>query len=182
MSSEKSWWAALNDRFDRFLSGTAPSDPLYVSNRSAQQKLRRAAAIVVPVLIVVGVIVAGSIKLFRANVNPYEHLAETPAPAPQPAPALRPDPASTPAGLEVLTIRIYRDSGPPVISGVVRNNTGKAVSSAMVTYFLADSGGSMIATENATVHDVPPRGSVTFRAPLRTQNAAMVMVREVRAE
>ena len=41
MSSEKSWWAALNDRFDRFLSGTAPSDPLYVSNRSAQLETQK---------------------------------------------------------------------------------------------------------------------------------------------
>jgi len=182
MYSRKPWWAVLRDRFDRFLSGTAPSDPLYLSNRSPQQRLRRAAAILLPVLIVVGVLIAGSIKLFRTNVNPYEHLADTPAPAPRPAHAPRPDPALTSSGLEVVTIRISRDSASPAVTGVLRNNTAKAVASAEVTYFLADSSGSMIATENASVRNVPPQGSVNFRVPLRAINAAMVMVREVRAE
>ena len=179
MQPEKSWLDHLRRRFERFLSGRAPTDPLYLTNRTWKQKLRLAALVGVPVLILGALVIVTSTNgLHFGNVNPYEH---TLAEAPLPAPKHTPDPKLSPADLEVVDIRIAKDIDPPVVTGVVRNNTSRKIDSAEVTYYLADNNGSVIATQTTSVPDVGPHDSVSFKAPLKVAKAGYVLMRDVRA-
>ncbi len=171
---------ALRDRFERFLSGRAPSDPLYLSNRTWKQKLVLASLIAVPLLVLTALVAIGSTDVFRLNkADPYYHaIAQAPpnAAAPQPAP----DPRLGRAGLEVVNIRILKDVVPPVVTGMVRNNTNRDVPSAEVTYYLADERGSLIGSESTSVRKIGPHASVAFRVPLKMKKAEYALVRDVR--
>jgi hypothetical protein len=179
MQVEKSWLDNLRGRFERFVSGRAPSDPLYLTNRTWKQKLRLAGLIGVPV-VVLGtlVIVTSTNGLHFRDVNPYEHTLAEAAP---PAPKQTSDPKLPPADLEVVDLRIAKDIDPPVVTGIVRNNTSRKINSAEVTYYLADNSGSVIATQTTSVPNVGPRGSVSFKAPLKVAEAGYVLMRDVRA-
>jgi hypothetical protein len=170
---------AFRDRFERFLSGRAPSDPLYLSNRTWKQKLVLASLIGVPLLILAALVAIGSTDVFRLNkADPYYHpIAEAPpnAAAPQPAP----DPKLLAGDLEVVNIRILKDVVPPVVTGIVRNNTSRDVGSAEITYYLADEQGSLMGSESTSVQKIGPHASVAFRAPLKMEKAEYVLVRDV---
>ena len=61
------WLGPLRGLVDRVLSRPAPSDPLYLSNRTFDQKVKLGLAIAVPCLIVVGGIALGLSHFFQAN-------------------------------------------------------------------------------------------------------------------
>jgi hypothetical protein len=175
---ERSLLDRLRQRFERFLSGRAPSDPLYLTNRTWAQKLKVAALIAVPVLALGALVMVGATDMFHlTKVDPYEHPLTEAQAVSDTKPT--PDPKLAPTDLEVVDIHIARDENPPVVTGVVRNNTNQKVDSVEVSFFLADDGGSLLGTEIAQVQDVGPHGNVTFRAPLKITNAEYVLVREV---
>jgi len=166
-------------RMELLISGRAPDDPLYLTNRSWKQKVKLVALIATPVLLVMLLVTAAATDLFRVHdVDPYEHPAtETQMPA-----SIRkrlPDPIVASADLEVVNIRIAKDAKPPAVTGVVRNNTNQKVDSAEVSYYLADVEGSLLGTDTTDVSNVEPHGSVSFRMPLKIDKAAYVIVRDV---
>jgi len=174
-------------RIEIFISGRAPSDPLYLTNRTWLQKLKIVSLIAAPVLllIVLGTIVAAN-RLRFDKADPYEHPpGDVAAPAEAPPPAVRqqplPDPISASTDLEVVNIRIARDAHPPAVTGVVRNKTNRKVASAEVSYYLADTAGSLVGTDKTEVANVEPHGSVAFRMPLKIAKAEYVFVRDVHA-
>ena len=179
MQAEKSRGDKLRERFDRFLSGRAPSDPLYLTNRTWKKKVALVSLIALPVLILIALVTIGSVDLFRFHrVDPdYHSLAEAPPPAIAPKPVS--DPTLRAANLEVVDIRLIGDVDPPMVTGTIRNNTSEEVDSVEVSYYLADGQGSLIGSESTVVRHVPPRGSVIFRAPLKMAKAEYVLVREV---
>ncbi|HLY19171.1 MAG TPA: FxLYD domain-containing protein [Bryobacteraceae bacterium] len=170
----------MRARIELLINGSAPSDPLYLSNRTWQQKLKNAALVSSPVLILIALILIASTDVFRIHkADPYGHtLAEV-----QPAAAQKrlPEPKLAPAPLEVVNIRIAKDTQPPVVTGILRNNTNARVRSVEVSYFLADDGGSLIGSDITGVQNLQPHGSVTFRSALKITNAEYVIVREVRS-
>jgi hypothetical protein len=168
-------------RVELLISGRAPDDPLYLTNRTWQQKVKLASLIAAPVLLLIALVTVGATDLFRFHkVDPYER---PPAEAPVRAlPQKRlPDPVLTPAGLEVVNIRIAREAKALVVTGVVRNNTNEKVDSAEVSYYLADTEGSLVGTDTTDVSNVQPHGSVAFRMPLKVAKAEYVIVRDVHA-
>lgn len=169
----------LRARFERFISGQAPDDPFYLSNRSWQQKLRTGALIAVPVLFLVALVTIAATDLFRLHkADPFGHPAvETPAPVA--AKQRLPDPKLTPTDVEVVDIRIAKDNRPPSVTGIVRNNTNRNVNSAEVTYFLADRDGSLLGVETTGVANLKPHASVAFRETLKSEKAQYVLVRDV---
>jgi hypothetical protein len=128
----------LRARIEIFLSGRPPDDPLYLTNRTWQQKAedrladRRADAAADRLVTI------GATNPFRFHkVDPYEH-PPTEAPPPAVPQKRSPDPILAAEDLEVVNIRIARDARPPVVTGTVRNNTNQKVDSAEVSYYLAD--------------------------------------------
>jgi hypothetical protein len=169
----------LRARVEVLISGRPPDDPLYLTNRTWQDKAKTAALIAGPVLLLIALVTIGVTDLFRFHkVDPYDR---PPAEAQVPiVPKKRlPDPILAPAPLEVVNIHIARDSHPPVVTGIVRNNTNDKVDSAEVSYYLADPEGSLLGTETTEVANVEPHGSVTFRMALKIDHAQYVIVRDV---
>jgi hypothetical protein len=166
-------------RVEVLISGRAPDDPLYLTNRTWQQKVKLAALIAAPILVLVALVLIAATDLLRVHrVDPYEHPAmEQPAPV---APRKRlPDPILESTDLEVVNIHIARDARSAVVTGVVRNNTGEKVDSAEVSYYLADTEGSLVGTDTTDVANVAAHGSVSFRMPLKVAKAEYVIVRDV---
>lgn len=172
----------LRQRIEILISGRPPDDPLYLTNRSWQQKAKIASMIGAPILLLIVLVAIGATDVFRFHaVDPYEH---PPTEIPQPIiPQKRlPDPVLAPADLEVVNIRIARDAHPPAVTGLVRNNTNQKVDSAEVSYYLADTEGSLLGTDTTEVSNVAPHGSVNFRMPLKIAKAEYVIVRDVHLE
>jgi hypothetical protein len=168
----------LRARFEDFLSGRAPNDPLYLTNRPLKQKLKIAALVAVPIVILLVLVLIAATDGFRLRrVDPYEHPAAEAQTSTAPGPRL-PDPKLA-AELEVVNIRIVRDARSPLVTGVVRNNTNAKVGAAEVSYYLADKDGSMVGTDTTEVTNVAAHGSVTFRVPLKIARAQYVLVRDV---
>jgi hypothetical protein len=168
----------LRERMDIFISGRAPSDPLYLTNRTWRQKLKIASLIVATVLLL-------TILLTIVATNPFGFhrvVAEERPPADAPLAAAPQRPSSGPltasTELEVVDVRISRDARPPVVTGTVRNRTGQKIDSAEVSYYLADAAGSMVGTDTTEVVNLEPYGSVAFRAPLKVARAVYVIVRD----
>ena len=61
------WLGPLRGLLERVLQAPAPSDPLYLSNRTFDQKAKLGLAIAVPCLIVVGVTALGLSHFFHAK-------------------------------------------------------------------------------------------------------------------
>jgi hypothetical protein len=172
------WLNRLRQRFDQFLSGRAPSDPLYLTNRTSAQKLKVVALIAAPFLILGALVMVGATGMFHlTKADPYERPPTETAPAPEVK--RRPALNLTPTDLEVVNIRIAADENPPVVTGVIRNNTNQKVDSAEVSFDLADGRGSLMGSETTQVKNVAPHSTVTFRTPLKIANADYVSVREV---
>ncbi len=164
---------------ERLISGRAPTDPLYLTNRTWQQKLKIGALVAVPLLILMVTIAIGATDVFHLHkADPYDHPLTDGQPLAGSQKRL-PEPKLEPADLEVVNIRIAKDAHPPVITGTVRNNTNAKVDSAQVSFYLADTGGSLVGTDTIDVQNVQPHGSVTFHGPLKTATAQYVIVREV---
>jgi hypothetical protein len=174
----------MRRRFEQFLSGRAPDDPLYLTNRTSAQKLKVGAMIAVPALVLGVLVMGGATGMFHFNkADQYEHpLAEAQPPHVSPAPAAAPAPDSKPSpkDLEVVNLQITKGETPPVVTGEVRNNTNRNFVSAEVSFYLSDGRGSLLGTESTHVPEVTAHNAVTFRAPLKTLNAEYVMLREVR--
>ena len=167
-------------RIEIFLSGQAPSDPLYLTNRTWQQKLKAASLVAAPVLLLIALVTIGAtVRLRSGKVDPYE-TPSTEAESPPPAATQKavPDPISASTELEVVNLRISRDAHPPVVTGTVRNKTGRKIDSAEVSYYLSDTAGSLVGTDKTQVANVEPHGSVGFRMPLKITNAEYVFVRD----
>lgn len=159
----------LRARFERFISGEAPSDPLYLTNRTWQQKLKIGVLAALPVILLIALVMIGVTGVFRF------HRADSYQPPLTAAQPLK----LTPADLEVVSIRIAREANAPVVTGTIRNNTNHKVDSAGITYYLTDKGGAMLSTDTIDVPNVPAHSSVAFSAPLGKANAEYVLVRDV---
>jgi hypothetical protein len=182
----KSWLDPWRKRFDPLrarieilLSGRPHSDPLYLTNRTWRQKLKIASLIVAAALLLMALVTIGVTNPFRFHKgDAYERpVAEAPPPAVQQQ--RPPDPVLGAEGLEVVNIRIARDARPPVVTGTVRNNSDHKVASAEVSYYLANTQGSLVGTDTTGVANLAPHGSVSFRMPLKIAKAEYVIVRDV---
>src|SRR5215469_12782472 len=60
-------FALLRERIDKFVSGPASSDPLYLTNRTLWQKIRPILVISLPVLVLLGGLGLGMIDYFGWN-------------------------------------------------------------------------------------------------------------------
>jgi len=169
---------SLREQFESILTGRAPSDPLYLTNRTWRQKLKTALLIALAAGVLLAVVAIGVADPFGfRKVDAYDNSAtEALSPAPKTQPL---EPILSSEGLEVVNIRIDRAARPPVVTGIVRNNSERRVKSAEVRYYLGDAHGSVVGGDTAGVSNVAPHGSAGFRVPLKTAQAEYVLVRDV---
>ena len=161
----------------RLLAGRAPSDPLYLTNRTWIQKLRFGLVIGIPCLLLAGGVALGLSHLW----------------APKPAPVREPTPAEIVAGLlpdlektvdlkprEAEIQDLHPETGDsPKIIGTLRNNTDHSIS-VEFTVALADADGSKLDEVAERMEKVPAKTAVPFQFPIREENAVIAVVRSLR--
>jgi hypothetical protein len=172
------WLGPLRGPVERLLSGgPAPSDPLYLTNRTPAQRLKFWSLILIPCVVVLGI----GYKLSR-SLNP---------PAPPPAkeltaaeitakllPNMAKDIQLAPAtDVQVLEIRV---EGARLV-GVVKNTTTSEIAVAELVIDLTDGVGSQVGAVNGIVEKIPPSGTKDFQFPIKQRNAAFALVREVKS-
>jgi hypothetical protein len=173
------WLGPLRRLLERVLSRPAPSDPLYLSNRTFDQKALRGLAITVPCLIAVGVTALGLSHIFHANGA---------------------GPSAEPSGAELaskllpnfnknLRIEVNKDvqvveayvahEGGSKVAGTVKNNTDHLIHTAEIVFSLTDRIGSRLGDVSAQVDNLAPNATAKFQLAIEQKDAAFALVREV---
>jgi hypothetical protein len=173
------WLGPLRGPFERLLSGRAPSDPLYLTNRTAGQKMRSGLLIGIPCLILVACIaLALSNLLDPPAVKPAKELT-----ASEVAAKLLPNVAkdiklSTNPDIQVLEVSVRQEGGPRVV-GAVHNTTSHDIAAVDLVVDLTDSAGSQVGGVSATIDRVPANGNKNFQIAIKQRDASFALVREV---
>ena len=176
------WLGPLRGLLERVLLRPAPSDPLYLSNRTFDQKVKLALAIAVPCLIVVGVTALGLSHFFHAN----EHGPATEPSGAELAAKLLPNldkvvKIEVNKDVQVLDAHFEREGGMKVV-GTVKNNTDHVIHTTEIVLNLADATGSQLGAVSARVDNLAPNATGSFRLPIEQADAAFALVREVRTQ
>jgi hypothetical protein len=181
-AKRRRWLGPLHDLLDRILSRPAPSDPLYLSNRTFDQKMKLALKIWVPCLILASGVVVLLSHVFEAN---------GPGPGAEPSPAelaakLLPNVDKTITievnkEVQVLDAHVEREGGMKV-AGTVKNNTDHLIPTTEIVLNLTDKSGSHLGAVSAQVNNLAPNALVKFQTPIEQKNAAFALVREVQTQ
>lgn len=171
--------AAKPGLFARFLAAPAPSDPLYLTNRTFGQKARRTLLIVSPLIVVVaGVIVAIGIFGPKSDKAPRElTVAEIKA-------KVLPDfnreiKLDSNKDIEVTEVHFDHPAGSSLIVGNLENKTDHPIIQAVIVFELADPAHSGLGGVIVTETNLAPGATRTFRKPVEQTNAMYALVREV---
>jgi hypothetical protein len=176
------WLNPLRRLVDRVLSRPAPSDPLYVSNRTFDQKMKVGLAIAVPCLILVAGFVLLLSHIFQANDA---------GPAPEPsaselAAKLLPNVDKTidiTVNKEVQVVEAHIESeGGMKVTGTVKNNTDRPIHTTEIILNLTDKTGSHLGAVSAQVNNLAPNATMKFQTPIEQKDAAFALVREVQTQ
>jgi len=182
-STRLKWLGPLRGPLERFLAGgAAPSDPLYLTNRSLGQKARIGAAIGVPCLVLgylMYAVLAGDID-FGPKAPPHEPTASEVAAKllPHMDENIR---IETNHDVDVVEVRIEHGT-PPSLTGIMKNNTDHEIRVAEAVFDLTDVGGSQLGGVSAKVQNLKAGSSATFRFPIQQNEAAFALVREVHSQ
>jgi hypothetical protein len=176
------WLGPLRGLVNRVLFRPAPSDPLYLSNRTFNQKVKLWLAIAGPCLILAGVAVLGLSHFFRTEV---------PGPAPAPSAAvlaakLLPDLDETikvkvDQDVQVLDAHVEREGGMKVV-GTVKNNTDRLIRTTEIVLDLTDAMSSQLGAVSARVDNLAPNATVKFQIPIEQKDAAFALVHEIQTQ
>jgi hypothetical protein len=169
----------LSGPVQRFLAGgVAPTDPLYLTNRTFGQKLRTALVVAVPCLIVMGVIALGVSHYISVREKPQRQLTAAEL-AEKMLPNLsREVQVKANHDLEVIEARVETGS-PCMVWGTVKNNTGHAIDNAEVVFDLTTEAGARLGAVAAKVAHVDAQSTAPFRISIEQDTAAYALVREV---
>ena len=164
--------------FNRFRSGPAHSDPLYLTNQTFAQKLQRAVIVSIPVVVVGGLAFLGigyyaakhpkTVKvvtrqeteaLILPNFNDHIKLEAN-------------------KYLEVTEVR-FEHSGGTQMFGSLRNISDQVIDQAVVVFDLTDDDGSQLGGVTVTETNLTPGSVRNFRRPIEQPTAEHAVVREV---
>jgi hypothetical protein len=172
------WLAQLRGRLERLLSGHAPTDPLYLTNRTWKQKLRLALIVGIPC-----VALAFAVGLALSDLFPHEPVAPREATPAEIMAKLLPDLEKTVKinanpDAELAEVRVVQGDAPR-LSGMLSNKTTRAISIEFVLD-LTDANGSRLGAVTERVDNIPARSAAPFDFVLKQPGAAFALVREVR--
>ncbi len=147
-------------------AGLTPQDPLYLSNRTTGQRIRSAALIGVPCLVVLGGVALAALGYFNRSsrlpppAKPFSN-AEIAA---KMLPGLNKDiRIETNQDVQVVDVVVGRGR----ISGSVKNTTAHSIEDAEVIFDLADARGSGVGTVSCKFKQLAPGVSDILSKPRR---------------
>jgi len=176
------WLGSLRGLPERVLFRPAPSDPLYLSNRTFDQKVKVALTIAVPCLIVVGVTALGLSHFFQAKgPGPAAEISGA-----ELAKKLLPNMDTSikievNKDVQVLDAHVEREGGMKVV-GTVKNNTDRLIHTAEIVLNLTDTMGSQLGAVSARVDNLAPNATVNFQTPIEQTEAAFALVRDIQTQ
>jgi hypothetical protein len=164
----------LRGLIGRLVAGQAPTDPMYLTNRTWKQKLRAGLVIGIPCLLVAGAVGLGAIHLFVPKAAPPKEPTQAEIVA-HLLPDIEKGVDTTPREAEIS--EIYPDTtGAPKLKGTLKNNTDHTIS-VEFTVDLWDGAGSKIDSLNGHVENAPAKSGVPFQFPINDPTAAGANVR-----
>jgi hypothetical protein len=171
------WLGPLRGFAERLISGgPAPTDPLYLTNRTWGQKLRSWSLIGIPCLILFGgIAITLSSFLDPPAPPPVKELTAAEITAKLLPNMDRDFKLAPPSVVQVIEARV---DGTHVV-GKVKNTSSKAIAAAELVIDLTDAGGSQVGAVSAVVEKIPPSGTRDFEISIKQHNAATALVREV---
>jgi hypothetical protein len=176
------WLGPLRGPVERFLSGgPAPSDPLYLTNRTVRQRVKSAAIIVIPFIFVavfVGLAAGDYFKKKAPLQAPELTAAEIAAKS---LPNFSTIKLDSNKDVEVLEIAVEHSPGTAIVA-TVKNHTSRTVHNIEIVVDLTDSSGSQLGGISMPMADLPPNGSAKLRFPITHNSAALAIVREIRSQ
>ena len=168
----------LRNSVERFLSGGQPTDPLYLSNRTAGQKLKSWSLIAIPCLVLV---LGVSVVLTNLVDSPPAAPLKQPTSAEITAkllPNLNQDFKLKPASdVQVVEIRVVGSR----LVGVLKNTSARDIAAAELVVDLTNAAGSQVGAVSGKVEKIPALGTKDFQIPITQRDAAFGMVRDVRS-
>jgi hypothetical protein len=170
-------FAPFRERLDKFISGGRPRDPLYLTNRTWSQKLRLAAVVATPCLIVAGIVGLLLNGVFRPKTAPPKELTAADMIA-KVLPGVGETKIEKNADAEVAEVTVDRQGAGHVV-GVLKNKTDHVISVDLVLAFV-NGNGSRVDTNAFRVKNAPAGSLFPFSFPLRTPDAVHVFVMEIR--
>jgi hypothetical protein len=176
---ELKWLGPLSGSVERLLSGgPAPTDPLYLTNRTPRQKFKSWSLIAIPCLVLVaGVGVALSDLIDPPEAQPIKQTTAGEVTA-KLLPNIDKDfKLAPPSDVQVIEIKVVGSR----LVGVVKNTTAREIAVAELIFELTNSAGSQIGAVSGTVERLPASGNKAFEIPIRQRNAAYALVREVKS-
>jgi hypothetical protein len=170
---------AIARKIERFVSGSGPSDPLYLSNRSLGQKVRLVLLIGTPVIAIGGLVALALSNYFQ------------PAPSAQRVAATMKEPGTVTAKVLPDLEKTYKSESDHdcevteaavagnTLTGKLRNNTDRTVRSADLVFDLTDDDGSQLGAVAVHVENIAARDTANFRLALEQRTAKTALVREI---
>ena len=155
---------------DQLISGKAPSDPLYLSNRSTFRRLRPYIFLVLFFLVL---LVVWQVAMPRveppAAVRPWNgKVADIPSPR------------FETTQLEVVNAGVV-DNGARV-EGTVKNKTGHIIAIGRLTFELEDDHGGFTGAVSTDLKQIPPGEVTRFEFPIRQPESRRVLVTGISVE
>ena len=170
--------SAWRQRLEQWINGPANTDPLYLSNRTLGQRLRAAAVVVGPIVLLVAVLFVAWSGVFGSKEAPKPREL-TPA---ERAASVLPNfnnKIQLPANHDLDVQDVHVEHGPPTrVAGLVKNNTDHVIASAGMVFDLTDERWSRLGAVSTQVEKLPPHSTTPFRFKVAQDSAEHVLVRE----
>jgi len=176
-TQEMKWLGPLRGPVERLLSGSAPSDPLYLTNRSVGGRIKSWSLVVIPCLFIVGLVALTLSKDYSGPPAPQKEPS-----AEEAAKKILPDIArdiKIDSNKDVEVVQVHVDRSAMKVAGTVRNNTAHAIAVTDVVFNLADTSGSQIGAVSGHIENLPPKTTKDFEFPIKQRDATFVLVREL---
>ncbi len=168
----------LSAAIERFLAKGASSDPLYLSNRSTNEKMRSWALVGIPCLVLVIAIGVATNFLDPPEAKPLKELSAKEVAAKM-LPNMQQDfKLASNTDVQVTEIAVQHVGGDR-LTGIVHNSTDREIRIVDLIIDLTDTSGSQVGGVSGSVEKIPAKSNKQFQFPIKQKDAAIALVRDI---
>lgn len=173
------WLGPLRGPVERFLSGGAPKDPLYLTNRPLSQRIRGWVIVAIPCLLIIGFVALTLSKNFFDPPDAPTTKEMTPAEISRKIlPNIGTD-LKIDAKHDVDIVEAHIDHSELKLIGSIRNNSSREIAVVEFVFNITDTSGSQLGAVDGHVENLGPKATKPFQIPVTQQNAAFALVRDL---
>jgi hypothetical protein len=176
------WLRPLRGPVERLLSGSAPSDPLYLTNRSLGQRIKSWSLVTVLCLFIMGLVALTLNRDFFAPAALLKAVRQKEPSAGEMARKTQPNidrNIKIDTNKDVEVVQVHLDRSAMKVTGTVRNNTTHDIAVTDVVFNLTDKSGSQLGAVSGHIQNLPPKTTKDFEFPIKQADATFVLVREL---